>query len=93
MTLEIPSNASPSEILQIAHDTTAVPLAIMAFILFNIFFWISAGTVLDWNRVDEKKIFLMWFVLFILFGVSILLLSLSPEMVQSISEFGKSIFS
>ena len=93
MTINIPANYTSQQILETAHNSTAIPTAIVLFILLNIFFWISAWVVLDWDKVDGRKIFGMWVIIFILTGVATLILSLSPNMVQALAEFSKTIFS
>lgn len=93
MAINITSQMTPDKILEVAHNSTAVPASVSVFILYTLFFWVTAWLIIDWENTSFTKVFLLWFITFLLLGVATLIIALSPEMIQNIAEFAKKVFS
>lgn len=85
--INITQGMSQSEILNIAHQQTAIPGMIILFVAFIILFLISGLFLIDYRRSDASKFILIWFVGTILSLAVLIVLCFNPDLIQSMANF------
>lgn len=90
--INITNTMSSIQILEAAHQYTAVPSLIILFISFSILFLLSGLILIDHTKSGYGKFFLIW-ACGNIFGLIILLfLIYSPNVTQIIKDFFLNLF-